>query len=197
MKFVGQYYVIQYPRTPEDWTHELRMIERAARISRGGLDSKDVDRRFIASLVNRGHWSPIEFGHAIVFIRTNRAIANELTRHRLCSFMQESTRYVDYTEQGMEFCIGCDDYDATEEERQFFEQAEKTYREQVAEGMGLEFARDMLPLGLATSLYINANFREWHHIFAMRCSQYAHPMMQELMCDIRSEFVKYVPEVFA
>jgi len=44
----------------------------------------------------------IEFGDIIVKFITNRGVTHELVRHRLCSFAQESTRYVRYDGE-MEF----------------------------------------------------------------------------------------------
>jgi thymidylate synthase (FAD) len=53
-------------------------------------------------LKDRGHEAMIEFGDITVRFITNRGVTHELVRHRLFSFAQESTRYVNY-KGGMEF----------------------------------------------------------------------------------------------
>ncbi len=53
-------------------------------------------------IIKRGHESVIEHVSASVRFITNRGVTHELVRHRLCSFSQESTRYVRY-DGNMEF----------------------------------------------------------------------------------------------
>jgi len=53
-------------------------------------------QNFIKMLLDRGHHAMIEFGDITVRFITNRGVTHELVRHRLCSFAQESTRYVRY-----------------------------------------------------------------------------------------------------
>ena len=43
---------------------------------------------------------------------------------------------------------------------------------------------------MKTQIVVTANWREWRHIFKLRCARDAHPQMKELMifllCDVRS-----------
>lgn len=76
----------------------LRRIEWCARIShRSEDDQKDSYRRFIESVVlGHGDWSVVEHVTASVDMLVDRGITHELVRHRLFSFTQESTRFVNY-----------------------------------------------------------------------------------------------------
>ena len=76
---------------------ELKHIERCGRISYRSEDKITEDgesaKKFVAMLIKNGHESVLEHGSLTVEFTVDRAIANELVRHRLASFTQESTRY--------------------------------------------------------------------------------------------------------
>src|SRR5699024_4265971 len=59
-----------------------------------------------------------------------------------------------------------------------------------------EEARWMLPLGLATRIVVTANYREWRHIFKLRCEKHAHPEMRRIMCALWSVLNVKIPVVF-
>lgn len=52
--------------------------------------------KMVASLLKRGHEAMIEHACASVKVVTCRGISHECVRHRLFSYAQESTRFVDY-----------------------------------------------------------------------------------------------------
>ena len=85
-------------------TDLLKMIELSGRTCYKSEDkvTDDSAREFVSKLVKNNHHAMIEFGDIIVRFITNRGVTHELVRHRLCSFAQESTRYVRY-EGKMEF----------------------------------------------------------------------------------------------
>lgn len=59
-----------------------------------------------------------------------------------------------------------------------------------------EEARWMLPLGLATKIVVTANYREWRHIFKLRCEKHAHPEMRRIMCSLWLVLNRKIPVVF-
>lgn len=59
-----------------------------------------------------------------------------------------------------------------------------------------EEARWMLPLGLATKIVVTANYREWRHIFKLRCEKHAHPEMRRIMCSLWIVLNCKIPVVF-
>jgi thymidylate synthase ThyX len=76
---------------------EARLIERAGRTAYKSEDkiSDTSYDAFIRGIIKRKHEAVLEFGSMMVKFLTNRGVTHELVRHRLCSFVQESTRYVD------------------------------------------------------------------------------------------------------
>ena len=59
-----------------------------------------------------------------------------------------------------------------------------------------EEARWMLPLGLATKIVVTANYREWRHIFKLRCEKHAHPEMRRIMCALWLLLSTKIPVIF-
>lgn len=76
----------------------LEIIERAARTCYKSEPQGDP-AGFVRKLLNMRHESTIEHVSATVRFVVDRAATHELVRHRLASFSQESTRYVDYTRE--------------------------------------------------------------------------------------------------
>lgn len=79
--------------------YALRNIEYAARISHRSEDAmtdKSTNRFIEAVVVNHGDWSVVEHVSVSVEFIVDRGITHELVRHRLFSYTQESTRFVNY-----------------------------------------------------------------------------------------------------
>ena len=77
----------------------LKPIERAGRICYRSENNITDDSclTFCKNILNRGHEAVIEHSQLSVKFIVDRAIANELVRHRIASYCQESTRYVNYS----------------------------------------------------------------------------------------------------
>jgi thymidylate synthase (FAD) len=74
-------------------------IEESARISHRSEDkiTDDSWKRFIQAIViDHADWSVTEHVMLTVDITTDRGITHELVRHRIASYTQESTRFVNY-----------------------------------------------------------------------------------------------------
>ena len=136
--------------------------------------------------MKQGHEAMLEHSQLSVLFTCDRAIANELVRHRIASFAQESTRYCNYSKEkfGGELTFIWPTY------------AEKDYKLMIANGMRPEQARCVLPLCLKTEIVVTANYREWRNIFKLRTSVAAHPQMRELMCPLLKELQSKIPVVF-
>ena len=74
--------------------------------------------------------------------------------------------------------------------------AEETYLDLIATGAKPEEARSVLPNSLKTEIVVTANYREWRHIFELRCAPNAHPQMRELMLPLLDEFAARIPVLF-
>lgn len=163
---------------------------------------EEVDT-FIRKLIERGHESVLEHLSFTVKFTTDRAIANELVRHRIASFSQESTRYCNYSKDKFNngltcLCpVGLYSKDGWEEPEAFiyaaYQTAEDAYLKLIEMGVAPEDARCVLPLGLKTELVMTANIREWRHILKLRTSSAAHPDVRYLCNQILDELNKYHP----
>jgi thymidylate synthase (FAD) len=203
-----------------DITNEpTRLIERAARTCYKSehLICEGSDLDLIKKLIKRGHEAMLEFANMTVEFVTDRAISNELTRHRICSFAQSSTRYIKYSDHvpfiipeeyeailaGIygpfdEFFYQKFDYLSSDEHLYLwnYKQLEDIYTSALKMGYSAQRARDALPLSTATTLVASANFREWRHIFKLRCSKKAHPRMRALMIPLVKECQEKIPLIF-
>lgn len=63
-------------------------------------------------------------------------------------------------------------------------------------GWAPEDARQILPIGLRTSIVVTANFREWRHIFSLRCDRHAHWEIRSVMCKLLAKLKGIIPEIF-
>jgi thymidylate synthase (FAD) len=75
-------------------------------------------------------------------------------------------------------------------------QSEVTYLNLLESGYSPQQARGVLPNSLKTEIVCTANFREWRHVFTLRCSKAAHPQMRELMIPLLEEVKTLVPVIF-
>lgn len=152
----------------------------------------------VKNLIDRGHEAMIEFCDITVKFITNRGISHELVRHRLCSFAQESTRYVKYNDMKVIKPVW---YDNSTPNQQIMwlkamEQAQNFYRDLLNEGWKAEQARDVLPNALKTEIIVKANLREWRQVFHLRCAKAAHPQMRALMIPLLKDLIDLIPIVF-
>jgi thymidylate synthase (FAD) len=184
-------------------------LDRVANSARVCYQSEPKDEKsnenLVRKLIASGHHTPLEHCTATVKIITDRGIMAELTRHRLASFNIESTRYVNYNKKQMEFIKPCFwsnldanynvSYNYTIWERQM-QSAEQAYIDMLSLGATPEQARSVLPMSLKTEIIMSANFREWLHVFNLRCSGKAHPSIREIMIPLRDEFAKRCPVIF-
>lgn len=80
----------------------MRFIEFAARISHGSESKQTADswETFIQKVcLDHGDLSVIEHSIVSVLFKVDRGITHELVRHRLFSYTQSSTRFINYVKQ--------------------------------------------------------------------------------------------------
>ena len=197
---------------PTNWLSELKDIEYAGRIAYKSENkiTDDSYESFIKMIIDRGHEAVIEMADMKVHFVTDRGITHELVRHRLASYIQESTRYCNYsaTKFGKEVtfirpsmpCQDPDEYNADFIAwKMMCETAEQQYLSlvDVASGWSPQQARSVLPNCTKTEIFMKANFREWRHIFKLRAiSKAAHPDMRRLMIPLYEECRRLCPAIF-
>ena len=202
---------------PGNGVEILKFIEQAARVcykSEAKISTESC-HEFIAMLLHKGHFTPIEHVSFTAHIICDRGVSHELVRHRIASINQESTRYCKYKDD-VQFVIpswidcirpgiytdisAIDDiavdnpHACTWITAMFF--AEAYYKKLLLHNWSAQQARSVLPNSLKTELYITANLREWRHILQLRCLNAAHPDMQALMRPILAEVQSKIPIIF-
>ena len=164
-----------------DGAQILRKLELCGKVSR---QSKLGDaENFVRSIIKRGHESVLEHVSLTFHIICDRAIMAELTRHRHASFTVESTRYVKHDKLTV-IQPPLPTADAIIAFRWSLLEHERNYEMFIKNGERPEIARAVLPLCLATKLYMTANLREIRHILKLRSNKAAHPQMRQVAGQI-------------
>ena len=181
----------------------LKKIELCGRVCYKSEDkmTDDSAKKFIESIIKRGHESVLEhFSFTVRFI-VDRGVSHELVRHRIASFSQESTRYCNYGNADeitvIEPCFFDGHYSWSREEWQdACEVAEDRYLSMLKAGNTPQEARSVLPNSLKTEVMMTCNLREWRHFFKLRTSKAAHPQMCEVTLPLLQELKTLIPVVF-
>ncbi len=132
----------------------------------------------------------------------DRGITHEVVRHRVFSFTQESTRYVNYQNRGMVLIL-------PEELQPFFDEAKgnlvlghpvvsmwlarvqslfEWYQADLERGLKPEIARDILPNLLKSEIFVSGRWSGWQHFIQLRDSKKAHPRIREIAREVRKYF---------
>jgi thymidylate synthase (FAD) len=160
-------------------------IESAARTCTQTKGKGDSDG-FVKRLLKMGHMSPVEFGFADFLIECDRAIQQELTRHRLFSFLIESTRWIDYRKKPLRFVTKPPKGMTVPEEavellEEFCELCVDVYDALLALGAPRDYARKAFVLALASKMRMAGNLRTWFEMIPKRISKAAHPEVREVV----------------
>lgn len=200
-------------------TDELKMIEQIGRvcyksedrITEGGESAEN----FIMMLIARGHEAMLEHSMLSVKFTVDRGVSHELVRHRIASFAQESTRYVNYAKEkyGNEIAVidiqrgisldhGMRKLDLSvidlilDEWLHAMEDAERHYLKMIELGASPQIARSVLPNSTKTEIVITANYREWRNFFKLRTPVTAHPQMREVTNMLLKDLHRRIPIIF-
>lgn len=181
MRIGKQKVELLYPQSYEELTEKIEIAGRVCYQSEP--KGYPENEKFIRMIIKRGHESVLEHGSLTFKVRTNRAIANEIVRHRLASYSQESTRYVKYDD--IEFIPWVDSENplllsALKTIENHYMMLLDPWEEFNVDKCIPEEARDILPNATATTLVITMNFRELRHFLKLRLDKAAHPQIREL-----------------
>jgi len=210
LRNAGSYRILAIMYPPTKFA-PLELIELAGRTAYQSQDkiTKNSAERFVKMLRDRGHESVLEHSAMTVeFNNVSRGFTHELVRHRLASFTQESTRYVDESDfivvcppdkDPDQLCIEISPEvlpDAVISFKQWMDLNEQVYRSLRKAGWVPEDARQVLPTAIKSQIVITANFREWRHILRLRTSLKAHWEIRAVMTKLLKELRATVPVVF-
>ena len=174
------------------------LIAETARVSTQRDTDPETSKAFVQKLMKWGHWTPFEFVDLTFYLTTSRAVANELVRHRLMSFVQESQRYVRY-DKGLRVIVPEALRGTLEEEiwQAHMRDTYDVYLYLLEKGVRPEDARTVLPLATATNMIAKMNLREFRHFLNLRTDKPAWREMRILANLMAEAFAKRFPdEVF-
>jgi thymidylate synthase (FAD) len=207
VKIIEPSAILIRPQHAEGGLIALRFIESMARISHHSEDAQTDDswKRFIeAVVIQHGDWSVVEHGVASVLFRVDRGITHELVRHRLFSFTQESTRFVNGAKkypEGLEFIrptaipTGTEVWDTNQWEVPL-RIAERSYFWLLDRKVRPQEARSVLPNALASTVGVSGNLRNWRHFFLMRTTIETHPDFRRVTIPLLEQFKERIPLLF-
>jgi thymidylate synthase (FAD) len=164
--------------------------------------------RLLKYCIEHKHWSIFEQVSCTFEIKTSRAIAAQILRHRSFSFQEFSQRYsiatslenIEWRLQGKTNRQVGDE--ATElntllecKVQQAQRLALEAYDDLIEKGVAKECARMILPLNTSTTLYMSGTIRSWIHYIDLRAKEDTQKEHRDIACGVRDIFVQKFPTV--
>lgn len=184
------------------------LIVYIARVSNpSNQTNMETAPKLLKYLITHKHWSPFEHVSVTMRIRTSRAIAAQILRHRSFTFQEFSQRYseiidfepIELRKQGKtNRQVGDEpiDINGQVELSQIINQVQHycadLYKNLIAKGIAKECARMVLPLNTSTTIYMTGTLRSWIHYIQLRNT----PETQKEHRAIAFDVVKILHEKF-
>ena len=185
------------------------LISYCARVSNPSNQmNTETAPRLLAYLIKHKHWSPFEMANMTIEIKTSRAIAAQILRHRSFSFQEFSQRYSTATElEDIEWRlqgktnrqVGDDIVDLSPELKDEVDTTLATckelYNKLIEKGLAKECARMVLPLNTSTTIYMSGTIRSWIHYIDIRAKEDTQKEHREIAYEIKDIFKELFPNV--
>ena len=131
-------------------------------------------------LYDMHHWV------AVKFINVSRGMIDEFVRHRLMSYAVSSTRYIDNSNftyitppvKDLNAHIVMDDT---------VKILQENYKKLLDMGIKKDYARQILPLGIAQEMVVAGTIENWKHVFKLRCQPNAHWEIRNILEKLQQE----------
>lgn len=166
--------------------------------------------RLLSYLMSHAHWSPFEMASMVLEIKTTRAIAHQILRHRSFAFQEFSQRYAAappapvFSEvrlqdtKNRQASLETDDRTLQiwwkEEQRHLAQHSAMIYEQALKRGIAKEVARNVLPEGMTESvLYMAGSIRSWIHYCQLRCTEGTQKEHREVALLARQLLVTQFP----
>jgi thymidylate synthase (FAD) len=182
------------------------LISYCARVSNPSNQmNSETAPKLLKFLIKHRHWSPFEMASMCVEIKTSRAIAAQILRHRSFSFQEFSQRYSKATalepiqlrrqsdknrqsstdEFEPFYDDGAEMISLKDEIEEYLEFGQQLYDRLIEAGTAKECARGVLPLTTETTMYMTGTIRSWIHYFDIRCEEHVQLEHREIAEEIR------------
>jgi thymidylate synthase (FAD) len=195
--------------SPVSFTPE-QFIVYIARVSNPANQmNTETGYKLIRYLIKHKHWSPFEHVSCTFEIKTSRAIAAQILRHRSFTFQEFSQRYaqatslekIEWRKQGKTNRQVGDEsiklpahLQATVDNLQNL--VKGTYDTLIEAGIAKESARMILPLNTSTTIYMTGSLRSWIHYLELRCAEGTQKEHRDIALDIKKCLENEFPETF-
>jgi len=187
------------------------LISYCARVSNPSNQlNTETAPKLLAYLIKHKHWSPFEMVSMTIEIKTSRAIAAQILRHRSFSFQEFSQRYstaaelekIELRTQGKTNRQVGDEPLSISEHIEIFDKIDKLqdqsidlYEELISKGVAKECARMILPLNTSTTMYMSGSIRSWIHYIDLRANEDTQKEHREIALEIKKIFIDYFPNI--
>jgi len=177
-----------------------KLIEAIGRTSYLSFNkqTEGTEKKFIRMLLTKGHLSVLEHAYATFRLTgISRALTHQLVRHRLCSYTQQSQRYVN---ESHFYYIEPESVKNNPKAHSIFtkimDEAKKAYSDLQKLGIENEDARFVLPNAVESQIVVTANFREWRYIIEQRGNPDAQWEIRRMAIEVLRILKKHTPTVF-
>ena len=185
------------------------LITYCARVSNPSNQfNNETAPKLLKYLITHKHWSPFEMVSMTFEIKTSRAIAAQILRHRSFSFQEFSQRYATATElEDIEWRLqGKTNRQVGDEVVSLFpdvaaqlakiqQDSLLLYNNLISNGIAKECARMVLPLNTSTTLYMNGTVRSWLHYLEIRCKNDTQKEHRVIAQNIQNIFRQTFPNI--
>ena len=186
------------------------LISYCARVSNPSNQLNiDTASKLLKYCIKHEHWSPFEHASMTVEIKTSRAIAAQILRHRSFTFQEFSQRYSAACDiEPYEFRKPAEKNRQSskdviqENENNVFDIAEKAvkiakeaYEQLIEQGVARECARMILPLTVQTTMYMTGSLRSFIHYISLRTKQDTQKEHRNIALRVREIFVDQFPVI--
>lgn len=184
------------------------IIAYCARVSNPSNQmNSETAPKLLKYLIKHKHWSPFEMADMCVEIKTSRAIAAQILRHRSFSFQEFSQRYSEVAEmEPIELRKQAEKNRQSSTEvitdpvinnivKYATDHAVQTYYKLLKQGVAREQARMVLPLTTETTMYMKGSIRSWVHYIDLRTKEDTQKEHRDIALKCKEILVNNFPSI--
>ena len=178
-------------------------IAYTTRICRNSTDKSDTgfydmefgpsDERMIRACIDAGHESIFEHVSFSFEILASRVTQQQVTRHRMASYMCESSRHVQPDKFDMVIPSSVFGTKTSSAYQDAVNKAWEAYETLIDHGVPIEDARYILPMGLGQPFIMTANLRQWRYMIKERGCKHAQWEIAQIFREVKRTLEKMSP----
>ena len=184
------------------------LIAYCARVSNPSNQNNTATApKLLGYLIKHKHWSPFEMASMTLEIKTSRAIAAQILRHRSFSFQEFSQRYsvaqeleeIEFRKQAEKNRQSSTDQFVDglflAKVREHLGRSVSLYNEAIKLGVAKESARLLLPLTTETTMYMSGTIRSWVHYIDLRSQEDTQKEHRDIANACKQIFIENFPNI--